>query len=265
MKVPFPVRAVPALTFRAWLTPPPIGSRTLARDREATANLHSFRVGDIAGFELGSGPLVLALHGWGGRPAQMADLAHVLADAGFRVIVPELPGHAGGEVTDIVEAAAALRRLIDEVGEPVAVVGHSFAAMVMRLAFRDDAPASVALLAPALDVNDALEVFGDKLRLFPWARRGLRKRLQAWDRSLWPVLSSLYPEQMPGAEIVVVHDPEDQETAFLLAAELAALRPGTELIPAPDAGHNGILSDEFALDRLVRFLTRQSVGGGTAD
>ncbi|HEX6220379.1 MAG TPA: alpha/beta fold hydrolase [Acidimicrobiia bacterium] len=261
MKVPLPVRTVPALTFRAWLTPPPIGSRTLARDEAATARLEPFRVGDIAGFELGSGPLVLALHGWGGRPAQMTALAHALADAGFRAVVPQLPGQAGGEMTDIKQAAAALRRLIDHVGEPVGVIGHSFASMVMRLAFPDSAPESVVLLAPALDVNHALDVFGDKLRLFPWARRGVRKRLEGWDRSLWPVVSSLYPEQMPGAEILIVHDPEDEETSFSLAAELADVRPGTELIPAPDAGHNGILVDDFALDRVIRFLTRESVPG----
>lgn len=259
MNVPFPVRAIPSLTFRAWLTPPPIGSRALARDAEAVADLQSFRVGDIAAFELGSGPLVLAVHGWGGRPAQMTALARALAGSGFRVIVPELPGHAGGEVTDIKQAAAAMRSLIEDVGQPEAVIGHSFASMVMRLAFCEAAPSSVALLAPALDVTDALQVFGDRLRLLPWARRGLRMRLEAWDRSLWPIVSSLHPNQMPGADMLIVHDPEDRETSFARAVELADIRPGTEVIPAPDSGHNGILADDFALDRVIRFLTRESV------
>lgn len=259
MNAPLPVRAVPSLTFRAWLTPPPLGSRALARDAESIADFQSFRVGDVTAYELGAGPLVLAVHGWGGRPAQMAALARALAGAGYRVILPRLPGHAGGEATDIKQAAAALSRLIEDVGQPEAVIGHSFASMVLRLAFRDAAPPSVALLAPALDVRDALEVFGDKLRLFPWAKRGLRRRLEAWDRSLWPMMSGLYPEQMPGAEILIVHDPEDQETSFTRAVAFSEVRPGTEVIPAPDAGHNGILADDFALDRVIRFLTRESV------
>lgn len=261
MNVPLPVRMLPHLTFRAWLTPPPIGSRTRSHDTETLADLHSSRVGDIAGFELGSGPLVLALHGWGGRPAQMTALARALAEAGYRVLLPELPGHAGGERTDIKQAAAALNRLVEEVGEPVAVVGHSFAAMVMRLAFSERAPSSVVLIAPALNVDDALDVFGDKLALFPWARRGLRKRLEAWDRSLWPVVSTIHPGQMPGAEILIVHDPEDDETSFERATELAAIRAGTDVVPVPDAGHNRILSDAFAIDRVIRFLTRESVPG----
>lgn len=259
MRVPLPIRAVPSLTFRAWLTPPPIGSRAGQRDREATADFQSVHVGNLAGFELGSGPLVLALHGWGGRPAQMTALSHALADAGYRVMIPELPGRAGGEMTDIKQAATAVNRLIDGVGRPAAVVGHSFASMVMRLAFAEAAPPSVVLLAPALDVNDALDVFGDKLRLFPWARRGLRRRLEDWDRALWPVVSSLHPQQMPGAEILVLHDPEDQETSFARAVDLSRARPGTEVLAIPDAGHNGILSDRLAIDRIVRFLARESV------
>lgn len=261
MKVPLPVRAVPSLTFQAWLTPPPIGSRTLARDREAIVDLMSFQVGHVAGFELGSGPLVLALHGWGGRPAQMTALARALAHAGYRVMIPELPGHAGGETTDIKQAAAAVRALIDAVGEPMAVVGHSFAAMVMRLAFLEEAPSSVVLIAPALNVKDALRVFGDKLRLFPWARRGLARRLEVWDESLWPVVSSVYPNQMSDAEILIVHDPEDTETSFQRSAELAAIRPATELVISAGSGHNGILTDGAAIERVVRFLARESVPG----
>lgn len=255
MKVPIAVRTLPSLTFRAWLTPPPIGSRALERDAEAVAHLQSFRAGDITGFEEGDGPLVLALHGWGGRPAQMATLGRAVAAAGYRVVIPELPGRAGGGSTDIKQAAAAVRRLVDELGQPAAVVGHSFSSMVMRLAFAEDAPGLVVLLAPALDVNDALEVFGDKLRLFPWARRGLRERLVAWDPSLWPMVASLNPGQMPGAEILILHDPEDPETSFARAEELARARSGTEVVAVADAGHNGILTDRLAIDRIVRFLS----------
>lgn len=261
MKVPLPVRAVPAFSFRAWLTPPPIGPRTVEHDSEALAGLQSFRVGEVAGFELGSGPLILALHGWGGRPAQMIALARAVADAGYRVMIPELPGRAGGEMADIKMAANSVSSVIDEFGEPVAVVGHSFAAMVMRLAFHRSAPPSVVLLAPALDITDALEVFGDRLRLFPWSRRGLRNRLEAWDRALWPVVAGVHPDQMPQAEILIVHDPDDPETSFGRAAELAALRPDTELLLAHGSGHNGILTDDLVLDRVVRFLARESVPG----
>jgi pimeloyl-ACP methyl ester carboxylesterase len=260
VKIPWPVRYFPTYTFKAWLTPPPVSVRVVERDRVAMADLTPFLTGPHTGFEVGSGPLVLALHGWGGRPAQMAPMARRLACDGFRVVVPELPGHAGGEVTDIKQAAAAVRALVDELGTPELVVGHSFASMVMRLAFAEENPDRIVLFAPALNVEDALRVFGDRLDLMPWARRGLRRRLQAWDPVLWPTVSTLLPEQFPGAEMLLVHDPEDGDTPFSRSAELAALRPDTSLQVGIGLGHSKILSDRDVLDGVAGWVKRVGVG-----
>lgn len=223
------------------------------------ADLESGDVDGIPVFHAGEGPLVILAHGWGGRPAQMAPLARSLAKRGFRTVVPALPGHAGGEKTDIKQAAAALGAVVEGVGEPHAVVGHSFAAMVMRLAFTEVAPPRVVLIAPALDVGDALAVFGDKLRLLPWARSGLRTRLEAWDPDLWPVVSDVYPAQMPGASMLILHDPADPETPFARAAQLAALRPATSISVIERAGHNRVLSDSEVLEKVNGFVAGELV------
>lgn len=256
MKIPFPVRAVPFLTFRAWLTPPPVGSKTMARDRDALADVDLVSIGGVETYEVGTGPLVVAVHGWGGRPAQMLPLARRLASDGHRVVIPVLPGHAGGEATDIKQAASAIHAVIDEIGEPEVIVAHSFAAMVLRLAFPEDGPDGVALIAPALNVTDALDVFGDKLRLFPWSRRGLRARLKAWDPTLWPVVSTTNPDVLVGSEMLILHDPDDREASFARSAELAALRPRVTLVPVDGAGHNGILADQAVHDRIANFVRK---------
>lgn len=259
MKVPLPVRAIPSLTFKAWLTPPPSGVSTAAADRRAVADLEPVHFGGIPGFEIGAGPIAVAAHGWGGRAEQMAPIARRLADEGFRVLVPSLPGHAGGPATDIKQVAAGLRFVIDDVGQPQILVAHSFAAMALRLAFRDQTPPRVVLIAPALDVRDALHVFSNRLRLLPWARRGLRRRLQEWDPSLWPTVAQILPGQLPGAEMLIVHDPDDTETPFIRSAELAAIRPDTAILPVEGAGHSRILSDEDALAGVVSFVRAGSL------
>jgi alpha-beta hydrolase superfamily lysophospholipase len=189
----------------------------------------------------------------------MVPMALRLAQEGFRVVVPTLPGHAGGEKTDVKIGAASVQALIDDLGMPDVVVAHSFASMVTRLAFSSEAPDRVVLVAPALDVSDALDVFGDRLRLLPWARRGLRSRLQSWDPSLWPVLSSIHPEQLPGADVLIAHDPADEDTPFLRSAELAAIRPDTSIVPIEGSGHSRILSDHRTLDLAADFATRRPV------
>lgn len=264
MRVPLPVRAIPSLTFRAWLTPPPLAASTSSRDLEAMADLDPVFFGGVPGYETGSGPLVIAMHGWGGRAAQMAPLARALAAAGHRVVVPQLPGHAGGPATDIKQGAAVVRAVIEDVGEPVAVVAHSFAAMVLRLAFAEQAPERVVLVAPALDVNDALQVFGDRLHLLPWARTGLRRRLRGWDPSLWPIVSDLLPTQLPGADVLIVHDPADGDTPFARSAELAAVRPDTSIVALDGAGHSRILSNQETLELVTAFLAATPVGSESA-
>lgn len=265
MRIPFPVRVIPSLTFRAWLTPPPLGRSISARDREEVADLSRCHFGGVPGFEAGEGDLVLAIHGWGGRGAQMAPMARHLAANGFRVVAPTLPGSAGGEVTDVLKAADALRAVIDDLGQPVAVVGHSFASMVLRVAFSrsGSAPSRMVLIAPALDVHDALDVFSDRLRLLPWARRGLYRRLQAWNPALWPLLSSSPADQFEGAEMLIVHDPDDPDTPFLRSAELTARRPGTTLVPVT-GGHSRILSQPEVLTTITTFISGDPVASRSA-
>lgn len=255
MRVPLAVRAVPSLTFRAWMTPPPLGRATRDRNLQSLAGLSPVHYGGVPGHEIGTGPLVIAVHGWGGRAAQMAPVARRLAEAGHRVVLPRIPGYAGGPPTDIKQAAAAVAAVIEDVGPPQLVVGHSFASMVLRLVFADAAPPRVALVAPALDINDALVVFGERLGLMPWAHRGLRHRLQTWDPVLWPTLSHSSPSQLPGARILIVHDPADADTPFSRSAELAATRPGTSIFAIEGAGHSKILSNETAVDRIAAFAS----------
>lgn len=261
MTVPFPVRAVPRLARRAWFTPPPIGSRTIERDRESVSGLQSFRAGDVSGFETGTGPLVLALHGWGGRPAQMTALSLAFASAGYRVVIPQLPGHAGGAPTDVKEAATAVDEVLAEVGEPAVLVAHSLASIVSRLVFANrPSPGIVLFFAPAHDVNDVLEVFSDRLRLLPWTRNGLRRRIETWDPRLWPEISDLHIDQFPGSQIHIFHDPADADTSFARSAELAFRRPATHMHVASNVGHSKVLVDPDVIGSVLNILAGPQPG-----
>ena len=250
-KIPFPVRVYPGLTWRAWLTPPPIGSRTLEKDREATADLTP--LDGYEGFEAGSGPLVLALHGWGGRAAQMAPVARRLAAEGYRVVAPELPSRAGAPITDIKKVAAVVTGMIDRLGFPEVVIAHSFAAVVMRVVFVDRGPRLAVMFGPALDWMDAVDTFSERLRLFPWAKRGLVRRLERFDPALTPRMRGLPVDHMPDTDLLLIHAPDDPDALFSRSAELAALRPASILV-AEGLGHSRILGDPAILDRVAEVV-----------
>jgi len=250
MKVPLAIRVLPAVTWKAWLTPPPLGTRTRLRDDDDTRLHRRIPVAGAEALEIGDGPVVVAVHGWGGRPAQMVPLADRLADAGFRVVIPTLPGHAGGASTDVKQVADAIRAVVGEL-EPVAVVGHSFAGITLRLAFLESGPPFVVLLAPLVQVRDAVRVFAGRLRLLPWARTSLLRRLARWDPSLWPIVDGPGIDQYPGAELLVLHDPDDAETPFAASATMAVRRPRTEIIPVSGVGHAGILSEHSVVETVA--------------
>jgi pimeloyl-ACP methyl ester carboxylesterase len=76
---------------------------------------------------------------------------------------------------------------------------------------------------------------------------------------LWPTFSSILPEQMPGARMLIVHDPEDVDASFARSAELAAIRPATTIVALPGAGHNGILTNPQTFEAVTGFTDHQSI------
>lgn len=97
----------------------------------------------LAWREAGSGPPLVLLHGWSLAGAAFAELAGLLA--GWRLLLPDLPGHGGSSPP----AAASLPALAtdfaawlgSEVQAPVALGGWSLGGMVaLELAARQDTP-----------------------------------------------------------------------------------------------------------------------------
>jgi pimeloyl-ACP methyl ester carboxylesterase len=119
-------------------------------------------------FEQGAGEPVVLLHGTGASGSQWRRLAAELSDR-FRVVAPDLCGCGGsgpwqgkGEISLAAEAAL-VAVLIERLGQPVHLVGHSFGgAVALRLAQdRPDLIKSLVLIEPVafhlLRAGDAID------------------------------------------------------------------------------------------------------------
>ncbi|WP_324765009.1 alpha/beta hydrolase (plasmid) [Sinorhizobium meliloti] len=100
----------------------------------------------------GSGPPLLLLHGFSDTGRSFVALAPLLA--GYRLIIPDLPGHGASAMADgmrVSDFAASIDRFLAFMGiSRIAVIGHSMGAMTaIELAARrrDDVSALVLLSA----------------------------------------------------------------------------------------------------------------------
>jgi pimeloyl-ACP methyl ester carboxylesterase len=105
---------------------------------------------------------LLLVHGWGGDGREWSRHAEILADAGHRVIVPDLRGHGRSPVPDEGNTPAAmaqdLNALVTRLGAgPVIAVGHSMGGQVVNLLAvdRPDLVRSVIALDPAHGAHGA--------------------------------------------------------------------------------------------------------------
>jgi pimeloyl-ACP methyl ester carboxylesterase len=211
----------------------------------------------LGGFRYGEGPLVFLVHGWGGRAAQMGQLARSIADQGFTVVGIDFPGHGERrwDTSDVFQMSAALTHLAGRFGQPQAVVAHSLGAMASVYAFQGAMPERVVLLAPMLDINEALDTFAGRARLMPWTAALLKRRLRRFCGDSWAVFAAGSGTDFGDADVLVVHDPEDPDTRFESSAVLAAVRDRTSLLVANSKGHNGVLADGEVAGAVARFLS----------
>ena len=268
MTVPLPVRMVPAMAARAWFTPPPLSERRRQmwdRSLEGTESITIDLDGKpLNGFRHGEGPLVFLVHGWGGRAAQMGQLARSVADHGFTVVAIDFPGHGDQkwDTSDVFQMSSALNQLVAQLGAPQAVIAHSLGAMAVAYAFQGAMPERVVLLAPMLDINEALDTFANRAQLMPWTAALLKRRLRRFCGDSWAVFAAGTDTNFGDADVWVVLDPDDPDTRFESSAVLAAVRDRTSLMVADSKGHNGVLADEEVAGKVGRFLL--GVGAGQA-
>lgn len=112
----------------------------------------------LSALRWGSGPTVLLMHGWEGRPTQFAGLIKALVKAGYGVVALDGPAHgrSPGQEATVVQFAHALLEAANELPPLKAVIGHSMGGasvlLATQLGLRADAVVSIAAPSRILGV-----------------------------------------------------------------------------------------------------------------
>ena len=211
-------------------------------------------------WKIGRGPLVLLVHGWGGRGTQMAGMAHMLASAGYQCIFFDAGGHGESRPEPV-----GFRTFIDDAGslssqvhqDVHAWIGHSAGGLGMMAArtLRGlKAQRYVCIAAP----------------LFPYIPlQSLKKNTSASDEVLdhvKPYLSRQFDstwERLQAGEayspesdrqLLLIYDKDDERTRHDDADAIATVWPGAIINKTTGYGHNRVLQAPEAWQSIREFL-----------
>jgi pimeloyl-ACP methyl ester carboxylesterase len=234
-------RALAARTRR-----PPVSSL----ERHAMARASKLYYGDDkknAAWAWGDGPLVIFVHGWSGRAAQMAPLAVHVAGLGFRSVAIDVTGHGDspGRHTrwdHFLRDISALSQWLG--GDIHAYVGHSAGGLAMMAARRLHgirARQYVCICAPSYPFPpiDAI-----KKRLDP--KIGVLENYKAFIAgqfdTTWGQLETGCSYLGARSDLLLFYDETDRYISHGEGDRIKALCPGARLVKTRAYGHQKILA-----------------------
>lgn len=270
-------RVVERLMFRTTRRPPP------EAERAVLATARPFQIpsphGRLAAWRWGEGPLVLLVHGWNGRGAQLGALVDPLVQRGFEVVAFDAPGHgrSPGASSSLPVFADAIDAVLDAVRPaftPIhAIVAHSMGGAATTFAMsrflrtpatrlerglrEAELPARrFAFVAPPVDVRDFVRSASAMLRVGDATRASVSRRIEArFGTRLEEMYAPAAAREMH-APLLVVHDQADREVPVACGRLLASSWPGAELEVTEGLGHMRILRDDRVVQRIAEFVAR---------
>jgi len=250
------------LAERLFLTP----RRHRAPARESTALATARRtivhVGDsrVTTWTWGHGPVVLLVHGWGGRGAQLAGFVEPLVASSCSVVTFDAPGHGTSPETQssIVAFVDAIRAIDRALGPMEGVIAHSIGAIAAARALYEGRGAQAAVfIAPPADLvlhsHTLLEILGFGRR----ARELMQARIERRLSVAWAALDVRSYAAAMSTPLLVVHDRDDNEVPWQDGAIIARAWPDAVFSTTGSLGHRRILRDPSVIRAVAAFVAER--------
>lgn len=245
-----------SLLEKIWFTPWTVGT---TRPRPDGAHAFDVHVRDaiLSGWDVGDGPTILLVHGWGGRSTDLALMATRLVEAGYRAVAVDLPAHGSspGTTTDLFELRDAVVATAAAAGPLAGIVAHSLGSVAALLAVADGlAVERLAVLAPPAALDTAVRRQVRRLGIGRAGEARLRARVeQRYGPDVWRRLDAIDTGPRVASDALVVHDVDDREVPVGEGVRVARAL-GTEAVLTTGLGHGRILADEDVATRVVHHL-----------
>lgn len=211
-------------------------------------------------WSVGQGPLVLMVHGWGGRGVQMAPLANTLASTGYRCVFFDAGGHGDSRREPIgfdtfIQDVAALTQHVEETVH--AWIGHSagglgmMAARALKGVQADRYVCIAAPRFPYVPLETLKGRFGASDAILDLVKPTLAAQFESDWRSL--AAGAAY-QPLGGSKLLLAYDFDDERVRHADADRIAEGWPGAEILKTEMFGHNRILKSAEVAAGTLAFL-----------
>lgn len=236
----------------------------LTQAEKHTLKTHEFQAPDkklkVAYYTWGKGEkLVILVHGWDAKALDYYKLIPILVEQGYKVIAFDGPAHgqSEGESTHLMHFRYVLQDLINKVGEPYAIIGHSmgggaacYLLMESKLSIKRLGLLAIPIVSQRYfeGMFNFMKVPVKMQKLF---FKGMKEKIGVGIEQYNLITR---PEQIKAEEILMMYDPNDEVISLKDNKDFLKARPTVKHLEVKDAGHNGILKDKRVFEALVEFL-----------
>jgi pimeloyl-ACP methyl ester carboxylesterase len=206
---------------------------------------------------------VILLHGWTGEAASMNAFVAPLLNAGFRVVVYDLPAHgqSTGVELNVPIGVASLAAVARAFAPVHAIVSHSFGGSIALAALAGTVPSQprvkverLAMICPPSSLAQVTRQFGTTIGLGKRGQTALEARIHS--------VAGVAVTAFEGADqlarfsrpTLLVHCRDDKEVGFAHAEVLAGAGPFVQFHATQGLGHRRILQSRQIAAIVADFL-----------
>ncbi len=204
------------------------------------------------------GPKILALHGWNGKAAMLHKMCLALADAGFSVFAPDLPGHgaSGGKRYAFHQLGRAVTEMFADQGEFAAVIGHSGGGLIASIALAEGLPARCHV--PIGSPSSLYRLLKSYVEVSQMPARTLDYIARYYDRRYALPIAQLGAGVLTGRDVqtLVLHDSDDWMVSIENAHEWVQASGRAELELTKGLTHLSIVNAPAIHQRIIGFVRK---------
>ncbi len=214
---------------------------------------------NVQAYSWGKGPVVILVHGWAGRAAQFRKFIPKLVENNYRAIAFDGPAHGNseGRKTNIPEFETAFHKIIEQVGQPDAVIAHSFGGVASIYSIRNGLPVTklINIASPTIG-EDIIKGFLKVINASPATGEAFKAYVLKTFHKNFDDLSAInvikfLPHEL---KLLLVHDEHDNEVSINHPLSLQKVYPTAHLLKTSSLGHNRILRDDSVIQKCIEFI-----------